>query len=239
MQSVSLMRCWQELYNLIPEGENIVIFKKGINDSPTPCQEFQMVGGKNKLVWKCPYYALWSGILYRCYSEAFHKKQPTYASCYVDESWLKFSVFKGWLSKQPLVEYWLINDGDLQLDKDILFEKNKCYSASTCVLVPKYVNTALAYSKNSGLPMGITRKKNRDIYEAQCMFLGERKYLGTSPDPWVAHALWQKQKVINLTSVIELYSSSKFFNPLVVEALKKRIDRLKLDLDNGEETTHL
>lgn len=216
-----------------------MIFGKGINDSPTPCQKFQIVDGKNKLAWKCPYYAIWSGMLYRCYSEDFHKKQPTYAVCYVDKAWLKFSVFKDWMSKQPFIDSWLSGDGDLQLDKDILFEENKCYSQNTCVLIPKYVNTALSYSKNSGLPLGVTRKKNRDTYEAQCTFFGKTKYLGTSANPLVAHSLWQKQKIANLASVIELYSSSKFFNPCVVEALKKRVDRLKSDLDNGKETKQL
>lgn len=216
-----------------------MVYGKGINDSPIPCQKFKWEDGKPKLVWRCPYYDLWSGILYRCYSPSFHKRQPTYADCCVADEWLTFSAFKDWVLREPLHEEWLNKEGDLQLDKDILSEGNKDYTPAACAFIPKYVNTALAYSKNSGLPMGVTQSRGRSGYAAGCTFLGKREYLGTRPDPRSAHALWQSQKVLNLESILDIYSASKFFNPRVGDSLKKRIDRIRKDLQNGEETTHL
>lgn len=216
-----------------------MVYGKGINDSDSPCQMFKWVDGRQVLEWRCPYYELWTAILYRCYSKKYHKRQPTYEECEVDESWLTFSVFKKWVLKQPFLDQWLNKKGDLQFDKDILIEGNKNYTPESCVFVPKYINTALAYSKNSGLPMGVTKKKNRNVYEAGCTLAGKRKYLGTRPDPFSAHALWQKQKAENLGSVIEVYSCSEFFNELVAKALQKRVDRILKDLHNGEETTYL
>lgn len=216
-----------------------MVYGKGINDSSTPCQKFKWENGRPVLVWRCPYYELWTGILYRCYSNQFHKRQPTYRDCEIERDWLTFSVFKDWVLKQSLHDQWLKGEGNLQLDKDILVEGNKNYTQETCVFIPKYVNTALAYSKNGGLPMGVTKRSTRKGYEVGCNFEGKRKYLGTREDALSAHALWQEQKINNLQSVIEEYSKSEFFDGRVVEALKKRVDRITKELQNGEETTYL
>ncbi|ADP02426.1 conserved hypothetical protein [Salmonella phage PVPSE1] len=216
-----------------------MVYGRGINDSDSPCQIFKWVDGRQVLEWRCPYYELWIGILYRCYSKQFHKRQPTYAGCQVADDWLRFSVFKEWVSQQPLHEQWLNKEGDLQFDKDILLEGNRNYTPEACAFVPRYINTALAYSKNSGLPMGVTKKENRKVYEAGCRVDGKRKYLGVRATPLAAHALWQKQKAENLQSVIEVYSSSEFYNELIAKALQKRVDRILNDLQNGEETTYL
>ena len=68
---------------------------------------------------------------------------PTYKGCSVSEEWLRFSNFKRWMEKQD----W---DGK-QLDKDILFEGNKVYSAETCVFVTSVVNS---FTSDSGAKRG-------------------------------------------------------------------------------------
>jgi hypothetical protein len=45
----------------------------------------------------CPYYAVWSKMLTRCYSTAFQKKHPTYINCTLHAEWLTFSNFKNWM----------------------------------------------------------------------------------------------------------------------------------------------
>lgn len=64
-------------------------------------------------------------------------------------------------------------------------------------------------------------------------------FLGTREDALSAHALWQEEKINNLKSVIDEYSKSEFFDSRVSDALKKRVDRMTKDLQNGEETTCL
>lgn len=43
-----------------------------------------------------PYYVKWYQMLRRCYSEAWHKKKPTYKGYQVCEEWRYFSNFKAW-----------------------------------------------------------------------------------------------------------------------------------------------
>lgn len=45
------------------------------------------------------YYETWKGMLRRCYSELYHKKEPTYKECSVCDEWLLFSNFKNGMMK--------------------------------------------------------------------------------------------------------------------------------------------
>lgn len=115
-----------------------LVYGVGVNDADYAVQKFEpigYVGGKQKykLVWICPYYRVWKHMLERGYSEKFQEKHPTYKGCSVSEEWLTFSNFKAWMKTQ----HW---EG-LQLDKDLLIEGNKVYSADTCVFVTPMVNS--------------------------------------------------------------------------------------------------
>ena len=108
-----------------------LVYGVGINDADYVVQKWETIGyvngkQKQKLIWICPYYSAWKSMLKRCYSSKYQDKRPTYKGCSVSDEWLTFSVFKVWMEKQD----W---EGK-QLDKDLLFEGNKIYSADTCVL---------------------------------------------------------------------------------------------------------
>lgn len=45
-------------------------------------------------------YTKWASMLNRCYSERYHKVQPTYVGCSVHEDWRLFSKFRSWALKQ-------------------------------------------------------------------------------------------------------------------------------------------
>ena len=110
----------------------------GVNDADYVVEKLETTGyvngkQKQKLVWYCPHYRAWRGMLSRCYSAKYQEKQPTYIGCSVSEEWLTFSNFKAWMEKQK----W---EG-MHLDKDLLIEGNKIYSADTCVFVSPLVNT--------------------------------------------------------------------------------------------------
>lgn len=166
----------------------------GINDVDYAVyrREAVIVGGKkkNKIVWQCPYYRAWKEMLSRCYSEALHKRRPTYIGCSVSEDWKYLSVFKAWMECQD----WK----GLQLDKDLLFEGNKVYSADTCVFVSQTVNkfTIDSGASRGELFIGVSRDKASGKFKAQCSnpFTRKQEYLGLFTSEQGAHIAWLKRK---------------------------------------------
>ena len=115
-----------------------LVYGVGINDADYVVERKETIGyvngkQKQKLVWYCPYYRVWSHMLERCYSPKYQEKYPTYKGCSVSEEWLTFSNFKRWMECQDF-------EG-MQLDKDLLFNDNKVYSKETCVFVSSMVNS--------------------------------------------------------------------------------------------------
>ena len=83
-------------------------------------------------------YVLWNNMLQRCYSEVYKKKKPTYEGCEVSDNFKRYEYFYEWCHKQV----WFGNQG-WHLDKDLLIKGNKVYSESTCVFIPKEINSVL------------------------------------------------------------------------------------------------
>ena len=83
-------------------------------------------------------YDLWNSMLKRCYSDAYQKKQPTYKGCKVSNNFLRYEYFYEWCHIQVG-----FNNKDWQLDKDLLVKGNKVYNESTCVFLPKEINSVL------------------------------------------------------------------------------------------------
>ncbi|CAH1193037.1 HNH endonuclease [Psychrobacter phage D'Alembert] len=71
----------------------------------------------------------------RGYCPKFKDKHPTYKDCTVCETWHNFQVFAKWVKEHKF------NLDGYQLDKDLLIKGNKKYSAETCTLVPRAINT--------------------------------------------------------------------------------------------------
>lgn len=164
----------------------------GINDADYMPQRKELVGGKQKLVWMCPYYRSWRGILERCYLASFQRRNPTYIGCTVAEEWYRFSTFKAWMETQD----W---EGK-QLDKDLLVRGNKVYSPDTCLFVDKLVNTFVidCAAANTGLPLGVylqPREGGRFVAQCSNPFTKKRGYVGTFDTPEEASRAWLSRKI--------------------------------------------
>ena len=176
-------------------GEQKLVFGVGINDADYVVTEWETIevngARKKKLVWMCPYYRTWKGVIERCYSPQFQERNPTYKGCSVSGEWITFSVFKCWMECQD----W---EG-MQLDKDILFSGNKVYSAETCVFVTKAVNM---FTIDSGAArgewlIGVSWRKDRNKFMSQCNnpFTKKSEYLGLFDSEIEAHQAWLKRKL--------------------------------------------
>lgn len=142
-----------------------LVFGVGLNDADY--QVRHRIGDGEKRVW-CPYYRTWYNMLQRCYSEAYHKRQPTYIDCKVVDEWLTFSVFKSWMEKQD----WK----GKQLDKDLITYGNKLYSCHTCIFITGHVNKFISESNDkNGIPNGVHWHGRDRVYSA---YSGKR-YLGS------------------------------------------------------------
>ena len=173
-----------------------LVFGVGINNADYRVENYEMVDcvdgkRKSKLVWRCAYYIVWKNMLMRCYSAKYQERKPTYVGCTVTEDWLTFSNFRAWMEKQ--------NWEDKQLDKDLLFEGNKIYSADTCVFVTGALNnfTNDHKAKRGEWLIGAYWHKASGKFKAQCKnpLTKKNEYLGCFTCEQQAHEAWLKRKL--------------------------------------------
>lgn len=158
--------------------------------------EFKSSKGGSK---HCKAYIKWKSMLQRCYSEEWHKIQPTYKETTVDESWHNFQNFAKWFEENW--KPWM--DKTWQLDKDILFKGNKLYSTETCCFVPQEINSIFSKSKSKvrALPTGV--EKASDMYGAFISKFNIPTYLGTFKTPEEAFQAYKTTKEQHLKEVAE------------------------------------
>ena len=128
--------------------KSLIKVNGGVNDKKYPARQ----NGKLTKTYSC-----WSHMFTRCYDEKFHESRPNYAECSVGEDFKLFSSFSDWCVEQK--GFFL--EGT-QLDKDLLYPKNKVYSCETCCFIPRNVNNFLAFSTpKNDLPVSeYTTSKN-------------------------------------------------------------------------------
>jgi len=158
----------------------------GINDADYKVHHYTVLNGKQKLVWRCPFYSRWQSMLFRCYSKTAQLKNNTYIGCSTVPEWHLFSNFKAWMETQD----W---EGK-ELDKDILFKGNKIYGPNTCGFVDQRVNSFMIECEaNRGeWPVGVSRMKNKKKFSAHCRASCARinRFLGFFDTHEEAHKAW-------------------------------------------------
>lgn len=137
-----------------------------------------------------PAYRAWTNMLFRCFSDDYKSRQPTYMKCTVDESWLSYQVFAKWFYENNKGEKY-------QLDKDLIIHGNKHYSPETCALVPQWLNlfTVARGADRGDYPIGVSFSKQKNKFEAYCNENAKRKQLGFYESPETAHQAWKKYKL--------------------------------------------
>lgn len=158
----------------------------GVNDA-----DYTVIKRENgKIVWTCPYYQTWTGMLKRGYSDKLKQRYPTYRDVVVCKEWHSFNHFRSWMMQQD----W---EGK-HLDKDILFQENKVYSPDTCVFVDGVVNLFLTdnAAARGEWPIGASWDWQKQKFKSCCSnpFTKKQEYLGYFRCPNQAHLAWKARK---------------------------------------------
>jgi len=166
-------------------------------------------------------YQLWSSLLERCFDEKFQKKHPTYKGCEVSDNFKYFPYFKEWCNGQIGFNSVDEKGNPFELDKDILVKGNKLYSESTCLFVPREVNTLLTKSDmvRGELPVGVTYSKSGMKYVAQISMFKEIKRLGSFLTVEEAFYTYKIAKELHIKEVANKWKDK--IDPRAYEALMK------------------
>lgn len=162
----------------------------GINDADYAITRYEVVDGKNKIVWVCPFYQVWASMIQRGHSKRFKLQFTSYKECYVDERWHRFTSFKLWMETQD----WQ----GKSLDKDLLIPGNKRYGPDTCVFLNQKLNKFLTdgASRRGKFPLGVCLHKKTGRLVAACgkPETGRNEHLGLFDCPQQAHEAWRSRK---------------------------------------------
>jgi hypothetical protein len=201
-------------YNWTAKNRRYDNFKKGKISCPYERKVYEVgypgegeykvkENGKNTRV-----YDTWHNMLYRCYDSKYHKKQPTYTNCEVDEDWLNFQNFAKWYYDN----YYEVKDEIMHLDKDILVKHNKIYSPDTCVFVPQKINGLfIKRDKSRGESVIGTSSLKNGKYIVHCSMInpetGESKgkHLGIYETQDKAFEVYKYYKEKNIKEVADYY----------------------------------
>lgn len=169
-----------------------LIFGIGIDDSDYVVRKVRRVRtpsgrSKTEVLWMCPFYSKWLGVLHRAGCASYKARDPWYEGVTVCEEWKLFSNFKAWMQTQD----W---EGK-ELDKDIILEGNKEYSPANCAFVYHSTNTFLSHKANQKHPQGVTWDRRYKNFIARCSDeSGKRIRLGSFSCQYEAHLCWAKYK---------------------------------------------
>lgn len=186
----------------------------GINDVDYAVTKVEVIEGKRKQVWVCPYYKDWKEILKRCFCKGFKENNPTYQKCTVTHEWKYLSNFIKWVDEQPNRD-WM----NCHLDKDLLFAGNKHYSPTTVVYIPRLINVFIldCDGRRGDLLIGASpSRRNNKPYQSACSnpFTKKRESLGRFYTELEAHLAWKAKKREHALCLASLVQDERVINRL-------------------------
>lgn len=141
-------------------------------------------------------YQNWTCMIRRCYDEKLKERYSAYyGDCFVCEEWHNFQNFAKWWNEN----IYRVGTERMHLDKDILFDGNRMYSPSTCVISPQRINMLFMKKPNKyNLPNGI-KPSSKGRYESKY----NGKYLGvfdSIEDAIMAHDIAKSEALIQIAN---------------------------------------
>lgn len=151
-------------------------------------------------------YNMWRSMLTRTQQQELY---PAYKGVTVSEDFLTFTTFKEWFDKNKP------NYTEYNLDKDLLGD-GKIYSPTTCCILPREVNIAIAKKKVGGTGYTGVRRSHDKFYSS--VRRGDDKcYLGTFETAKEAAFVYKQAKEDYIKSLAEKWKDQ--IAPRVYDAL--------------------
>lgn len=160
-------------------------------------------------------YNIWNAIRQRCYNLNIQDRlYPQYIGCTMSEDFLIFSKFKEWYNNQIGCD----QDG-WHIDKDLLVKGNKVYSAETCILLPKQINSAIVIHNrgSNNFPMGVIYNCTKTRYRARIQRKEGWESLGAYDTPEEAFYAYKPVKEAYVKSIAEQWKDK--IDPRAYQAL--------------------
>lgn len=159
-------------------------------------------------------YSVWNGVRQRCYNLNCRGSLPTYEGCTMSDDFLVFSKFKEWYNNQIGCD-----QEDWHIDKDLLVKGNKVYSAETCVLLPKQINSAIVIHNrgSNNFPMGVIYNSTKTRYRARIQRKEGWESLGTYDTPEEAFYAYKPVKEAYVKSIADVWKDQ--IDPRAYDAL--------------------
>lgn len=210
-----------------------VLFKNGYSKNTTygSFKQGNVSNPYDKTVFNCGYlgvgkyktiangiltaeYKTWHGMLTRCYSEKYIKREPTYKGCNVCDEWLNFQNFAEWY----INNYYKCDGYAMHLDKDILHKGNKIYSPESCVFVPACINKLFVKDDKfrGNLPIGVSIYDSK--YRAQCRNRNEVKtlgYFGTVKEAFEVYKFYKEGLIQEIAMLYKNRIPIKLYNAML------------------------
>jgi hypothetical protein len=149
-------------------------------------------------------YKAWTNMLKRCYSDAYHRGEPSYSDCSVCDEWKDYQNYAEWYNKNIYSADELVC-----LDKDLRVKGNKLYSPDTCVFLPVTLNKLLINtSKSIGeYPVGVSYHKHNNKFVSYLSTPMGRRTLGYFDSEDEAFSTYKVEKEQLIKDMAEKYKS--------------------------------